>query len=198
VQPFTPNQPIVNSIRQEDTHSDSTTNYYGGLTPSNYILFPHANIPPTTTSTNWYSSQEKEAPSSHVGLACARNAASPVSHTGGGALAHARAVAVTPLLGVQPFTPNQPIVNLIRQEDPHSDSNTTYYSELRFPTSVHTPSPSSLTYVQSETITTQRLQRRLHSTLPRHERARRDCLLAETSRLPPTIFQVDHVMDGPR
>ena len=48
----------------------------------------------------------------------ARNTASLVSHTGEGALAHARVVTVTPLSGVHLFT----IVNLIRQEDPYSDS----------------------------------------------------------------------------
>ena len=49
-----------------------------------------------------------------------------------------------------------------------------------------------------ETATTQQLQRRLHSNLPRHERARRDRLLAETSLLRPPTFRVDHVMSGPR
>ena len=91
----------------------------------------------------------------HAGLACTSDTASPVSHTGGGALAHARSVAVAPLSGAQRFTPNQPNVNSKNNpEDPHADSNTTYYSALTLPTSLHTPSPSSLTYARPETATT--------------------------------------------
>jgi hypothetical protein len=54
VESFTTTQPNVNLICQEEPYSDSTTNYYSGLTSPNYIPFPLANIPPNTTSTNYY------------------------------------------------------------------------------------------------------------------------------------------------
>ena len=162
-------------------------------TTSTTYPYTHTHFPRNTTSTSRYHSQYQEpAPTSHAALL--RSPASPVS-TGGGAPVHAREVTVTSLSGVQLSTPNQPNVNSKYIRYPHADSDTTYYGELTPPpSSLHTPSPSSPTYARPETATTQRLQRRLHSTLPRHERARRDRLLAETPRLPPTIFQVDHVM----
>ena len=85
----------------------------------------------------------------HAVLACTRTGAPSVLKTGRGSLAHTTAVTPTPLGGVESFTTTQPKVNSIRQEDPHSDSNTTYYGGFSFPnyiTPTHTnipPNPTS-------------------------------------------------------
>ena len=225
MQLFTPNQLFVHSIRHENPYSDSPTSNYGGITSLLNIPFPHAHtpiprahthLPPNTTSTtNWNHSQYQDAPSTRAALF--RSPASPALNTGGGAPAHAKAVTATPLFGSAAFYAQTTFRPSIRHENPNSDLTNSNYGGITsllntpFPhahthipgnttstTSLHTPSPPSPTYARPETAPTQRLQRRLHSNLPRHERARRDRLLAETSLLRPPTFRVDHAMSGPR